>query len=70
MFGSAELETEGSTSPGPGFNKNVNLSSTENQSRAPANCGMVTVVVEPAAPRGIAQSTAKAVPVELGEVGK
>lgn len=70
MFGSDGLETEGSTSPGPGFSKKVNFPSTENQSRAPASCGMVTDVTEPAAPSGIAQSTARAVPVELGEVGK
>ena len=69
MFGSEGLVTEGSTRAGPGLSKKVSVLSTENQMRLPARWGTVTVTVLPGAPNGIAQSSARAAPVDDGEVG-
>lgn len=63
------LLTEGSTRPGPGLRRNVRVSLTENQIRAPASCGIVTVVDEPGAPSGMLQLTANDWPSEEGEEG-
>jgi hypothetical protein len=55
MFGSEGFVTDGSTSAGPGFSRNVKGLLIENQMRAPAIWGMVTVLVEPGLPNAIAQ---------------
>ena len=68
-LGSEGLATEGATRPGPGLSMNLMGVSTENQIRPPAMCGIVTVVVEPGAPSGIAQFSARGAQVEGGEVG-
>ena len=69
-FGSPGLRTEGSTRPGPGFSKKVNLLSMDIQSLAPANCGTVTHTVFPGGPSGIAQSTSRGEPTLLTSFGK
>ena len=69
IFGSEVLLTDGSTRPGPGLSRKVRGLLTENQIRAPASCGMVTILVFPGAPRAMAQLTAKGLPFEEGEAG-
>ena len=69
MFGSEGLVTEGSTRAGPGLSKKVRVLSIENQMRLPARWGTVTVTVLPGGPNRIAQSSARAAPVDDGEVG-
>ncbi len=61
--------TEGSTRPGPGLRRKVRLPSTENQRRAPARRGIVTVLLAPGAPRLMEQSAWRGAPVEDGESG-
>lgn len=70
MLGSEGFDTEGSTSPGPGLRRNVKVLFTENHSLAPASWGIVIFLTDPGTPRGMAQFWAKAVPVEVGDVGK
>ena len=69
MFGSDGLVTDGSTMAGPGFKRNVNSLSTENQIRPPAKWGMVAVVVVPCAPSLIAKLSDSLVPICGGLVG-
>lgn len=76
MLGSEGLLGDGSTKaplelPGaPGLRRKVNGVPMENQIRPPAICGMTAEVVDPGAPRAMAQLTARGAPVEEGEVGK
>lgn len=70
ILGSEGFDTDGSTSPGPGFSRNVKVLSTENHNLAPASWGIVIVLLDPTAPRGMEQFSAKGCPVEVGDVGK
>lgn len=69
MLGSVPFVTEGSTSAGPGLSRKVRGLSTENQILPPAIWGIMTVMVLPGLPSGIAQSRARAEPMAGGDVG-
>src|SRR5580692_10389086 len=70
MLGSEGLETDGSTSAGPGLSRNVIGVPMENHSLAPASCGTVIVTGDPpGAFSGMAQFTASGDPVPDGEDG-